>query len=489
MRQSSTVQPAADVGRRKCASGARSAPTDVGGYAIAGWSVWRTARSRTIFLCLSIIALEFLGSAATDYTLHVFQKTQLNNEFWAEGANFGDFNRDGQMDIVCGPYWYEGPQFKKRHEFYPANATFTRKKADGAQETIAGFEGGLGTNNVYSDNFFSFVYDFNGDGWMDILVYGFPGKEAAWYENPKGREGHWQRHVIFNELDNESPGFADVTGDGKPEIVCCSGGYLGYAAADWKDPGAPWQFHPITPKGEWQRFTHGLGYGDINGDGRVDLLEKDGWWEQPASLANDPVWKKHPVPFGAGGAQMLVYDVNGDGLNDVITSIAAHGYGLSWFEQVKGDGEITFREHVILNKGPSANRYGVTFSQLHALDLIDVDGDGLKDIVTGKRFWAHGLHGDPEPNSPAVLYWFKLVRTGKGQADFVPYLVDNDSGVGTQVVAGNISNQHYPDIVVGNKKGAFIFRHQVKKVSQAEWEKAQPKPIAATSADAKTQAK
>ena len=106
-----------------------------------------------------------------------------------------------------------------------------------------------------------------------------------------------------------------------------------------------------------------------------------------------------------------------------------------------------------------------------------MDGDGLKDIVTGKRFWAHGKDGpDPESNSPAVVYWFKLVRPAKGQAEFVPYLADDDSGVGTEVVTGYVSNPKYPDIIVGNKKGVFVLEHQVKAVSHAEWEQAQPKP-------------
>jgi hypothetical protein len=283
--------------------------------------------------------------------------------------------------------------------------------------------------------------------------------------------------VVFDGLDNESPAFVDVIGEGKPQILCCSGGCIGYGQADWKNPGAPWKFHPITPKGNYQRFTHGLGSGDINGDGRIDIIEKDGWWEQPASLANDPVWIKHPAAFGKGGAQMVVYDVNGDGLNDVITSLEAHFYGLAWFEQVRENGNITFREHIIMNKEPSDSRYGVKFSEGHSLDLIDMDGDGLKDIVTGKRFWAHGSHGDVEPNAPAVLYWFKLVRLGKGQVDFIPYLIDDDSGVGTQVVAGYVSNKKFPDVVVGNKKGVFVFEHETKKVSHADWEKAQPKPI------------
>lgn len=322
-----------------------------------------------------------------------------------------------------------------------------------------------------------FAHDFNGDGWTDILVFGFPGKEAAWYENPKNQPGHWRRHVIFNGLDNESPGFGDVTGDGKPEIVCCSQGCIGYAEADWSRPEQPWTFRAVSPKGNYQRFTHGLGFGDVNGDGRVDLLEKDGWWEQPESLAGAPLWKKHEFKFGDGGAQMFAYDVNGDGLNDVITSLEAHGYGLAWFEQTRRDGQITFRQHLIMGREPTQNRYGVKFSQPHALDLADMDGDGLKDIIVGKRFWAHGPDGDPEPNAPAVLYWFQLRRLPGGGVDFVPWLVDDDSGVGTQVMVGQGNRDKLSDIVVGNKKGAFVFLHAARRVNRAAWEAAQPKPL------------
>jgi hypothetical protein len=107
----------------------------------------------------------------------------------------------------------------------------------------------------------------------------------------------------------------------------------------------------------------------------------------------------------------------------------------------------------------------VAFSQPHSLTLMDIDGDGLKDIVTGKRFWAHGKNGgDPDSNGQAVLYWFKLTRPEKGQAKFIPNLVDTDSGVGTEVTAGYVSNKKYPDIIVGNKKGVFLFEHQVEPV-------------------------
>lgn len=433
-----------------------------------------------IRILLGLLVLSAATSfAATKPLLHSFKKVRATDQFWAEGADIGDFNHDGKLDVVSGAFWYEGPDFKQRHEIYPATASFKRLKVGGNEETIPGFEGALGVKNAYSDCFLTYTYDFNGDGWMDVMVYGFPGKEAIWYENPKNRSGHWPRHVAIEVLDNESPEFVDVTGDGKPEILCCSNGYIGYATADWGNPTAPWKFHPVSPKGDYQRFTHGIGCGDINGDGRIDIVEKDGWWEQPASVANDPVWTKHAFHFAPAAAQMLVYDVNGDGLNDVITCINAHGYGLSWYEQVRQNGEISFKEHVILNKDASKNSYGVQFSQPHALTLVDIDGDGLKDVVTGKRFWAHGKDGpDPDSNSAAVLYWFKLVRPAKGQAIYVPYLIDDDSGVGTEVTAGIVSNPQYPDIVVGNKKGVFVFKHETKKVSQSEWEKAQPKPVA-----------
>lgn len=407
--------------------------------------------------------------------LHTFKRIQLSDQFWSEGANVGDLNNDGVTDVISGPWWWEGPDFTKRHEYYPATTTFQLKLGSMTTVTVPGFEGTLGKDNKYSDNFFAWAYDFNNDGWSDILIIGFPGADTSWFENPKDRETHWVRHKIFDQTDNESPTFADLTGDGKPELICITKGRYGYAEPDWRDPAKPWTFHPLSPNNEYRNFTHGMGLGDVNGDGRLDLLEKDGWWEQPASLVGDPVWTFHKQPMGRGGSQMYGYDVNDDGLTDIITALAAHAFGLAWYEQYREGSAIRFREHIIMNREPKDSKYGVRFSEIHAIDLVDMDGDGLKDIVTGKRFWSHGRTGDPDRNAAAVLYWFKLVRNADKSVDFIPYLIDSESGVGTQVVATDINGDSLPDIVVGNKRGTFLHLHQKRTVTRDEWEKAQPK--------------
>lgn len=452
--------------------------------ALAGRASGRqNRRVNSKLLPLAVVGLMGVRVAgmAADLTLHSFKKQHLEHVYWSEGAAFGDLNRDGKPDAVYGPYWWEGPAFTKRHEIYAPTKTTTVKNPDGTSRTFAGWHGGMGNANGYSnDNFFAFVHDLNGDGWNDVLTYGLPHTPAYLYLNPGGKAQHWERHTVLDHVDNESPTFVDLTGDRKPEIVCVNGGNFGYASPDWNNPGAKWTFTPISAGGNWQRYTHGLGVGDMNGDGKLDVLFKDGWFEQPASLNGHPAWKRHTMLFAPASAQMFAYDVNGDGLTDVVTALAAHGYGFAWHEQLKdkdANGTPQFKAHIFMNKEPRENRYGVTFSEIHAVELTDVDGDGLKDIVTGKCFWAHGPTGAPEANAPAVLYWFKLVRGRDGTVDWVPNLIDDDSGVGRQVGLGDVNGDGRPDVIIGNKKGAFVFTNQARAVSRAQWDAAQPKVL------------
>ena len=390
----------------------------------------------------ALIGALLLAVPALAGDVPAYRKLPLNDQFFCEGATFGDLNKDGHADAISGPYWWEGPDFKVRHDIYPA-LPFDPLK--------------------YSDNFFVFTTDFNADTWPDVLVLGFPGVDASWFENPGTKGGLWRRHVVFLPVDNESPTFGALLAKSPPVLICMSGGRLGYATWDPKDPARAWTFHavsPVTPG--WQRYTHGLGFGDINGDGRNDLLEKDAWWEQPASLAGDPVWQRHAFPFSAkGGAQMQVFDVNGDGLLDVITSKHAHGYGLSWFEQVRApDGATSFTEHVILGEKAEEPLAGVQFAQLHAVELADVDGDGLPDIVTGKRWWAHGPTGDVDATAAPLFCVFTLRRGANHTATFEPHVLDATTGVGTQLVAADVNGDGRPDFIVGNKRGTALLLSQ-----------------------------
>jgi hypothetical protein len=389
-------------------------------------------------------------------------KKQLTPHFWAEGACAADVNKDGKMDVLSGPFWYEGPDFAKRHTIYQAEQSFTRKKDVGTDEKVPGFEGFLSGKNAYSNNFISYAHDVNSDGWPDYVVIGFPNKETFWWENPQGKDELWQRHTILAVTDNESPMFVDIDGDKVPDLLCMSNGTLGYAKMDPKNPGADWKWNNISgePTKAFHKFTHGIGYGDINGDGRTDIIEGTGWWEQPANWDGKTPWNKHDALFGMG-SQQYGYDVNGDGKTDVISALAAHQWGLAWFEQTNDGGAIGWTKHLITGtpgpegKPPVTGETGVIFSQPHAIDLVDMNGDGLKDIVTGKRTWAHGPAGDPEPNAPHVVWWFELKREG-GKAKFIPHLIDSDSGVGTQVMAIDLNGDGKPDVVVGNKKGVFV---------------------------------
>ncbi len=396
--------------------------------------------------------------AAGSADAQTYRRLQLTDKFWSEGAAWGDFNQDGALDLCAGPFWYAGPDFTNRHTYRPATASFKCKAADGTEQTIEGFAGALSDQNAYADDFLNFVHDFNADGWPDIMALAIPGSHATWFENPRGQQEQWTGHRIADVVDNESPLLADLTGDGYPELIHNQAGYVGYSEADRTDPARPWTFRRVSAKGAWHKYTHGAGAGDLNGDGRLDIIYPDSWWEQPAAREGDPPWIRHDFTFTGGGAQMLVYDVDGDGLNDVLTSLNPHGYGVVWWRQVRGEGGLTFKRNDILSGKPGEQIKGVQFSQPHAQALADVDGDGLLDLVTGKRFWAHGPKGDVEPNAAAVLYWFRLVRDPAAKtATFEPHLIDDHSGVGMQIAVGPAAVGKAPPLGVSNKRGTFVF--------------------------------
>lgn len=384
-------------------------------------------------------------SAAVSGAEVQFTKVTLTPKYYTEAVAYGDFNHDGQLDVTSGSYVYTGPKFTDKYQ-------------------VANFGEVTNLESAWAAVWQEFGYDVNGDGWDDKVVINSSGNgKCYWYENPKNTTSLWQSRNAFPRIDGENPLFTDMNGDGKPEFVGTSGGAYGYASADWKNPTAAWTFHKISSKP--CANVHGTGAGDVNGDGRIDLIIKDGWHEQPASLAGDPEWVFHPFDFTApitgcnqGPSQLYAYDVNGDKRNDVITAINAHGWGLAWFENKDdGNGGITFVKHAIMGTKEEAATYGAAFSQPHGVSLADIDGDGLLDILAGKRWMVHGSgNQDPDATGDPVIYWFQLKRGAGGTASYTPHLIDNKSGIGVSIAYADLNGDGFMDVMAGGKYGAYV---------------------------------
>ena len=373
---------------------------------------------------LTILVLSLAVRALADEVN--FRKIVVDKTFRSEGVAVGDVNRDGKLDILAGDVWYAAPDWKM-HEIRP----------------VGQYDGSKG----YSQTFANFAQDVNGDDWIDSVIIGMPGEPCWWYENPQNKPGHWKQRMVVNSACNETPLFVDLLGDGRPVLLFAvrPKGIMAWFSVP-KNLDGLWDMHiiagPDAPGTE--RYSHGIGAGDVNSDGRNDVLIKQGWWQAPEDRTQSN-WTFHPANLGPDCANMLVYDVDGDGDSDVITS-SAHNYGIWWFEQLPGAVGSQFKQHLIFKE----------FSQPHAIILVDIDGNGIKDLVTGKRYFAH-QGKDPGGREPAVLYWFELRRPQTEKVEFIPHKIDDNSGVGTQFEIADMNADGKPDIVTSNKKGVHVF--------------------------------
>lgn len=396
-------------------------------------------RSLRSLLAVALAALSPAASSAADPT---FERVQVTREFHAEGGTAADLDNDGHGEVIVGPWIYWGPDYQTRTKYYPGEAFKPHE---------------------YSKNFLMYSDDVDGDKFVDTIVLGFPGAESWWYRNPgkdKARTQMWEQHVMLDVTDNESPMMVDIDGDGIKDLVCASKGHYGYASRAGLDPTkSVWKFHQVTPSiAGLQRFTHGVGVGDVNNDGRMDLMEKDGWWENPGKregeAAKEP-WKQHKVQLAnPGGSQMFAVDLDGDGKNEIVTGTSAHGFGLVYYKVLDAAND-KLEKVEIMTADDKTSPVGLAISQLHAVDIGDISGDGVPDIVTGKRWWAHHT-GDDGSQMPAALVWLETQRSG-GRVRFVPHVVDVSAGVGTQVMLTDVNQDKLLDIVSGNKRGGYLF--------------------------------
>jgi hypothetical protein len=377
-----------------------------------------------LFLLCSLKTFLYSQSSA-------FLKTVITRDFLSEGVAVADLNKDGEKDIIAGYYWFEAPLWK-RHEMAPSRKFEPRKE--------------------YSESFLNMALDVNLDGWEDVIIIDYPGKAGFWFENPQNKGGIWHKHIIADSMgiSNESPGFMDMDGDGRLDILC--GDYskrqIVWLQAPTKKGDLTWTRHPISAAGVkgTDRFSHGIGYGDVNMDGLKDVVITDGWFEGKGDLSSGN-WIFHTASLGEPCSHMQVLDVNGDGKNDVV-SASAHALGVWWHEQVLINGRIEFKTHLISN----------ATAQTHATIMADLDGDGKEEMITGKRFLAHNGNDAGDGDIPILMYF-------NFDSSTIPYfaehIIDYDSGAGLNIEIKDMNKDQKKDIIIANKNGVFLLINQL----------------------------
>ncbi len=348
----------------------------------------------------------------------------------AEGITVFDMNGDGRPDLVSGAYWYENPG--------PAGGEWKRQQYRTVEIT-----------GEFVSDCGEWAVDVNHDGAVDLVTVGWQSDGLWWYENPKKTGVLWQRHLIAHTVKTEGGWMADLNGDGKPELAL---GHYGHSGVIWVDFSGP---EPkVHNAGGSAEDGHGIGIADIDGDGKNDLLTPFGWFKNID--ANQDKWEwRGEWKLGESGFPIIGYDVNHDGKTDVIYG-RGHSYGLYWLEQ-GANGE--WKKHTI----------DESFSQVHVLKLVDIDGDGQMELLAGKRYRGHSGN-DPGSYDPLVIYYYKIDNAGNFTR--VPVSVNGTAGGGTQFITEDLDGDGDLDIAVAGKTGVHLLENlKVNRVPREQRER------------------
>ncbi len=374
-----------------------------------------------------------------------WEKHAINPQSPFEAGSAFDINNDGVIDVLSGNRWYQGPEFTTS---YPVRE--------------------IQKQGTYYNCFATLPLDINDDGLMDYVTVSYFGRDVGWVKNPGQAGERW----VYTEIDQPGPSEAawmvDLTGDGVPEVLPNTVNVPVFYELEKSGAEPSWKKYQLGTT----EAGHGVGSGDINGDGRTDVLTPKGWFEAPEDPSSES-WTWHPQwNLGAAGIQILGRDIDGDGLTDIVWGMG-HDYGLYWSRQQSIDGKRTFSDRMVIDD---------ELHQAHTLLWADLDGNGQDDeLVTGTRVYAHEVEpGDTEApiiaayrfNRSTEKWERSLIYRGepavnpppverRAERDAQKDFPEGTAGTGLQLTALDLDDDGDLDLLCPGKSGLYWFENRL----------------------------